>query len=368
VAFLLAILALTTLYGFSPKIRPIDEPYFTIHAGEKTYVVSDETLRGGWWNDAAQKKLRAKHDLKFDDPDLQFLIKKIIRENEIKPENGTIVFRPHSEQKFTVAGQKMGRKIDEKSLIKNIKSTRNWYKNTHIYAIFTPVLPPFEYQIVGKIALRGGYTTYFESNPPRENNINLALSKFNGLVIERGQTVSFNSVVGKRTTERGFEEAKIIQGGEFVPGVGGGVCQASTTLFNALLTAGVKIDKSHNHSLLVSYVPIGRDAMVSSGADLKFTNNTGGTIYIETGTTDATETEQGCAWVKIYGNATHIKYKPRVTVTEMELNDGEIDPARKSVTYLDEYNGENLVYSKKIRKSGYSAVKEKPEPKPAPAA
>jgi len=102
--------------------------------------------------------------------------------------------------------------------------------------------------------------------------------------------------------------------------------------------------------------------MVSSGSDLCFTNNTGGAIYIEAGTTDATEDEHGTAWVKIYGNKTHIKYKPRTTVTEMPLNDGEIDPARRAVTYLDEYNGDNLVHTRVVRKSTYMAVKEKPKP------
>jgi vancomycin resistance protein YoaR len=185
------------------------------------------------------------------------------------------------------------------------------------------------------------------------------MEKFNGLVISNGQTASFNKIVGKRTAEAGFKEAKIIVDGEFVPGIGGGVCQASTTIFNALLLSGLKIETSHNHSLPISYVPIGRDAMVSSCADLVFTNNTGGNLYFETGTTRNT------AWIKIYGNKTSVQYKPRTTVTEMPLKDDECDPARKSTTYLDAYRDGRLVHTKLIRKSSYRSTKgTPPEPEP----
>jgi vancomycin resistance protein YoaR len=209
-------------------------------------------------------------------------------------------------------------------------------------------------EIVDKLGLRGGYTTYFEDNPTRGHNIALALSSFNGLVVQKGETVSFNKTVGPRSSARGFQEAKIIIDGEFVPGVGGGVCQASTTLFNALLMAGLRIDKSHNHSIAISYVPIGRDAMVSSAADLRFTNNTGGVIYIEAGVADG---DPNAAWVRIYGNKTAVEYKPRTEVIEHEIGEDEIDPARESLTYIEAWSGEKLVHSKLVRKSKYKARK-----------
>lgn len=126
------------------------------------------------------------------------------------------------------------------------------------------------------------FSTYFDkNNAPRSSNIALACSKINGLVLSAGQTFSFNSVVGERTRANGFEPAKIISGGQFVEGVGGGVCQVSTTLYNAAVLSGLEITEYHAHSLLVSYVAPSRDAMVSGNYfDLKFQNTRKTPVYI----------------------------------------------------------------------------------------
>lgn len=126
------------------------------------------------------------------------------------------------------------------------------------------------------------FITYFDgANESRSHNIRLAADKINGTVLNCGDTLSFNETVGARTEERGFKTAKIIEKGEFVEGVGGGVCQVSTTLFNAALLGGLKITEYHPHSLSVSYAAPSRDAMVSgSYFDLKMENVTGHTVYI----------------------------------------------------------------------------------------
>ena len=108
------------------------------------------------------------------------------------------------------------------------------------------------------------------SSENRKTNVRLALSKFNGKTFVKGEQSSFNEIVGPRTEANGFREAKVILDGEFVEGIGGGVCQASTTLYNALLLSGNKILEKHRHTLRVGYVPPSFDAMVSSSADLKF--------------------------------------------------------------------------------------------------
>ena len=124
-------------------------------------------------------------------------------------------------------------------------------------------------------------TRYDGSNAPRAHNIRLASEKINGTVLCNGEAFSFNETVGQRTVERGFKSAKIIERGEFVDGVGGGVCQVSTTLFNAALLSGCDMTEFHQHSLAVSYVPPSFDAMVSGTYfDLKFENRTGYTLYI----------------------------------------------------------------------------------------
>lgn len=99
----------------------------------------------------------------------------------------------------------------------------------------------------------------------RAANIRLAAGSFKDLLVAPGQTVSFLDLLGPITAERGYREAYTIQGGEFVPGIGGGVCQVSSTLYLAWLRAGLEAVERHNHSLPVGYVPAGLDATVAEG-------------------------------------------------------------------------------------------------------
>ena len=117
------------------------------------------------------------------------------------------------------------------------------------------------------------YVTYFrEEEKDRRENIHIAASLIDGIVLQAYGDFSFNQTVGKRTEEAGFKQAKIIVKGEYVLGVGGGVCQVSTTLYNAALLTGLEVKEFHPHSLQVGYVPPSRDAMVSSHSDLRLFN------------------------------------------------------------------------------------------------
>ncbi|MBD5637011.1 MAG: VanW family protein [Clostridia bacterium] len=129
--------------------------------------------------------------------------------------------------------------------------------------------------------LLSSYTTRFDaSNESRVHNIRLAAEKIAGTTLLPRAEFSFNQCVGKRTAENGFKESVVIFDGEFVKGVGGGVCQMSTTLFNAALRAGMHVTESRNHSLSVSYVPPSLDAMVSEYSDLKFVNPFDTPVYL----------------------------------------------------------------------------------------
>jgi vancomycin resistance protein YoaR len=120
------------------------------------------------------------------------------------------------------------------------------------------------------------YTTTFNSGDVnRTDNIKLAALRANGTLLHPGTIFSFNEIVGPREKEYGFKEALEIVDGEFVPGIGGGICQVSSTLYNAVLLANLKIVERYNHSKPLSYVPLGRDATVAYNAlDFKFINNT----------------------------------------------------------------------------------------------
>ena len=139
--------------------------------------------------------------------------------------------------------------------------------------------------------LLGSYsTTYSTRNANRSTNIRLASQKVNGTVIMPGEVFSYNTTVGKRTAASGFKSAAVYAGGEVTTGIGGGICQVSSTLYNAVLLANLEIVERSNHGFNPGYVPAGRDATVSwGGPDFKFKNNrtypvkiicsgTGGTI------------------------------------------------------------------------------------------
>ena len=155
------------------------------------------------------------------------------------------------------------------------------------------------------------FTTYFDAdNTDRSGNIRLAAEKINGCKVESGATFSFNGVVGARTEENGFKPAKIIEDGKFVLGFGGGVCQVSTTLYNAAILSGLDIVEYHPHSLQVNYVAPSRDAMVSgSYFDLKFKNNRLTPIYVRV------NCGLGSITCTVFGESDGYKYSLKSTVT-----------------------------------------------------
>lgn len=118
------------------------------------------------------------------------------------------------------------------------------------------------------------YSTNFDkSNINRSTNIKLAVSKINGKIILSGEIFSYNDTVGNRTLSAGFKSAPVYEGNRIIDGIGGGICQVSSTLYNAVLYSGLEILERTNHSLPVSYVPKGQDATVAwDSIDFKFKN------------------------------------------------------------------------------------------------
>lgn len=127
----------------------------------------------------------------------------------------------------------------------------------------------------------GEYTTTVNGSSVRKNNVRLAGEKCNVILLP-GEEFSYNKTVGKRTKENGFGEAGAYLNGETVQEVGGGVCQTSSTLYNAVVLSNLEVTERTNHTYISSYVPIGRDATVSwGGPDFKFKNNRDYPIKIE---------------------------------------------------------------------------------------
>jgi len=146
-----------------------------------------------------------------------------------------------------------------------------------------------------------------------------------GLILAPGQVFSFNQVVGPRTKDRGYDEADVILNNQLVPDIGGGVCQVSTTFYNAVLRANLEIMERHPHSLLIRYVEPGLDAAVAFGTkDFSFRNNTSGHLLIKS------SAHYGTVTFKIFGLA-----EARQKVILKSIREREIPP--KTIYRNDPY-------------------------------
>ncbi len=136
---------------------------------------------------------------------------------------------------------------------------------------------------VQEITLTEATTDIIDKGENRVNNILLACQKISGIKISPGEEFSFNKITGRKTAKNGYKTAPILVDGEKSYGIGGGVCQVSTTIYMAAISGGFKITEHHNHSENVAYAPKGMDATVVYGVkDFRFINNTEDDIYIYT--------------------------------------------------------------------------------------
>jgi vancomycin resistance protein YoaR len=148
--------------------------------------------------------------------------------------------------------------------------------------------------------LVASYQTFYGGDPNRIHNVQLVSHLVDGHVIAPGETFSFNGATGERSEDKGFLEAPVIINGELKTGLGGGVCQVSTTVFNAAYEAGLPIVSRTNHALYISHYPQGRDATVNyPDTDLKFTNDTGHWLLLRTWVGPSSLT------VALYGTPVH---------------------------------------------------------------
>ena len=139
-----------------------------------------------------------------------------------------------------------------------------------------PQLTTAKAQALGITGTVGTYSTVYGGDPNRIHNVQLVAHLVDGKLIAPGSTFSFNGATGERSAAKGFLEAPVIINGELQTGLGGGVCQVSTTVFNAAYEAGLPITARTNHALYISHYPLGRDATVNyPDTDLKFVNDTG---------------------------------------------------------------------------------------------
>lgn len=211
----------------------------------------------------------------------------------------------------------------------------------------------------------GEYTTTVNGSSVRKNNVRLAGEKCNVILLP-GEEFSYNQTVGKRTKENGFGEAGAYLNGETVQEVGGGVCQTSSTLYNAVVLANLEVTERTNHTYISSYVPIGRDATVSwGGPDFKFKNNRDYPIKIEASyaggklTCKIIGTDVDGSYVKFTSERTgdvayNTKYENDATIPEgQQVTKQAGSNGGKAVSYRLVYDKDGKLISKKKEANSY---------------
>src|SRR5204863_3021698 len=175
---------------------------------------------------------------------------------------------------------------------------------------------------MGISGIVGSYETFFGGIANRLDNDELVAHRVANKLIAPGATFSFNGATGARTAEKGFVAAPVIINGELQTALGGGVCQVSTTVFNAAYEAGLPITARTNHALYISHYPLGRDATVNyPDTDLKFVNDTGHWLLLRTFVGSSSLT------VGLYGMPVHRK----VETTTAPLRVVAAPPVQKTV-------------------------------------
>ncbi len=181
--------------------------------------------------------------------------------------------------------------VDTESLgsaIRTILDSGSYEGNVSVtYNSVAADLKADDFKLIGK------YVTHTTANKDRNVNVTLACKSVNGTILQPGQQFSYNECLGKRTEEKGYKPAGAYSNGEHVLELGGGVCQLSSTLYNAVFAANLQVDERTGHTYEPTYVTPGEDATVSyANPDFKFTNNTNGPVGIKVTFVDRTVTVQ----------------------------------------------------------------------------
>lgn len=261
------------------------------------YTRSDNT----WENIKRRTGLRfnkpytIKLKVTYSETKLSEELSKISNEINIDAQDATLKVEPNGEIRRTKS--KIGKQVDLSRLKEEIYTMLNNKKIKDVNLEVIDLKPRISTEEVESIdTILAQFSTSFNDSTSRGSNIHVAGESTSDILLMPGEMFSYNRATGARTWNNGYKSAPIIVGGRVVNGEGGGVCQVSTTIYNAALLSGLKIDEVHNHTIPSRYAPRGRDASVSYGyTDLKFTNPFNHPIYIKN------IVGNGAITTKIYG-------------------------------------------------------------------
>lgn len=309
-------------------------------------------------------------DLTYDENSLNTFIDNVAKSIDRAPQNASIkVVSGRFEYKDHLVGYNVNKEALKTDILKELSNSSNKGLKVAAEEKFPQLTIDMLSSINAKIS---SYTTNY-LNPPnlnRENNIKIAASKINGIVLMPEDVFSFNNIIGDTTEKEGYKKAPTISRNRIVDDYGGGICQVSSTLYSAMLHGNIKALERTNHNLPVFYIPLGLDATVSQGlVDYKFKNTLGHPMYIES------VVKNGNITFNIYSNdiLTQKSYKARneiyatfepKTIEEYDesLPKGTqkvaINPANghKVRVYLDTIENGNVVNTELISDNHYYPI------------
>lgn len=248
--------------------------------GEKLDIILDEIFKG---------EHKENYTINFTGLDeiIDTQVNEIAKKWDIKAKNASLLSFNKETNEFVYEDGNDGVEVDKDNLraaIKKAIEEKNFKADIAVNTKLTKPEIASKEDVKQKYKVIGTFTTTTTSNKDRNTNISLASTALDGLVIKPGEEFSFNNTTGNRTLEKGYRPAGAYLNGKLVEEPGGGVCQVSSTLYNAVVFAGLETTERHAHSFEPSYVTPGEDAMVSydgyAGPDMKFINTSNVAIVI----------------------------------------------------------------------------------------
>lgn len=243
--------------------------------------------------------------------------------------DGTVTF-PEEKPYMEINGEAL-RKAAEAQILSGRGGTVEIPVSAEKYSSFTKEMR----QQIDRVL--GVYTTYFSMDPNRSSNIERAARSVDGWILQPGESFSFNAATGLRTAANGYLSAPVFMDGKLVPDAGGGVCQVSTTLFNAVLLAGLAVTERTCHFAPVAYVPIGQDATVADNyLDFCFVNDLSKPVYL------CAVYEPGALTMYVLGNREDEMRQVSLTETENKTLPHrtvyKVDPSQSEEKKVEEGN------------------------------
>lgn len=273
-----------------------------------------------------------------DEKSLETLVNTIVEKYSVAARDADVTLASGSGERFAYTEEQVGLQINPEGLAQKIKEHVEDQSSGYLDLDYTETLPKITVEELRKnMTLRSAYTTTVSGATGRRKNVALAANKINGKKVMPGEEFNIEQELGPRTAANGWSIGGEFVNGELVNGYGGGICQASSTLFNAVIRADLEVVKRSNHSQSVGYVTLGFDATISSGGPyFIWKNNTNYPIYIfaSGGMSKLT--------IELYGAP--LPYGDNITFEEKVSASGTITSGRKVQSSLVFYNNGKEVH------------------------